>query len=352
MSAIGNDAAPELTLGLEWSEDDAAEELLRGFLPEDGADASKKKPAAEKAKDTEKPEPETDEDDEASAEEPEDEGDDGAAEGDDEEAEKKYADDEGAYVKIKIDDEEHEVPVKELKRLYGQEKALTQKSMAVAEQRKTVEADLQRQTASSAALLARARERFEPYSKLDFHLLAAQLPAEDYTALRQSAQAAYEDVQFLEQHQDGFMKAIGERQKTELREKAIESLKILSGPTEKGGIEGWTEKLYDDIRAHAVAKGAPAEVINQLTDDWAIRLIHDAMLYQRGKVKSDGKSTVTVKKINKSPKRIVKTSRTEASEKGDSTRADNSKAMKKLRESGSPDDAAEALLARWKNSDD
>src|SRR5574337_877989 len=39
-------------------------------------------------------------------------------------------------VKIKVGDKEHEVPVKDLKRLYGQEASLTRKSQEVAAQRK------------------------------------------------------------------------------------------------------------------------------------------------------------------------------------------------------------------------
>lgn len=345
----------KLNFGMEWSEDDAAEELLQKFLDADkGTDADT--PSVEKKKDKKStPEPAAGDDAEEDDESPSDDGDDadegtddGEDDGEESDGDKKYAED-GTYIKFTVDGEQKEISVKDVARLAGQEAALTKKSMEVAEQRKVADADLQRQAASSTALLARARERFEPFSKLDFHLLATQLPPEDYTVLRQSAQAAYEDVAFLEQHQDGFVKAIAERTQTTLREKAVKSLAILSGPTDKGGIDGWTEKLYDEIRAHAVANGAPAEVINQLTDAWAIRLIHEAMLYRRGKVKSDGKSKVVVKKINKTPKRIVKTSN-DAATKGSKT-LDANRAMKRLANSGSTDDAAAALLAGWANQD-
>ncbi len=40
-------------------------------------------------------------------------------------------------------------------------------------------------------------KRYEPYSKVDFNLAAAQLSPEEYTALRNEAMAAYQDVEFL-----------------------------------------------------------------------------------------------------------------------------------------------------------
>jgi hypothetical protein len=345
MTAIGNDAAISDTSDLgELNEHEAGEELLRRFMPDEGKDAaqqpSKKKTDEAKTDDAD-PEP-TDADDASADDQPEANADDEGNEGDEaKKTIKKYAEEADTYMKIKVGDEEHEVPVRDLSRLYGQEAALTKKSMEVSEQRKAAEADLAKQTAASAALLERARERFTPYSKLDFNLLATQLAPEDYTALRQSAQAAWEDVQFLERHVDGFMTAVKEKQTNERVERAKECLKVLSGPADKGGIEGWSQKVYDDIRAFAITEGAPTEVINELVEPWAIKLIHNAMQYARGR----DKAPVITKKVNKTPTKITKTTSSPASEKGS---ADASKrALSKLQESGQTDDAAEALMARW-----
>jgi hypothetical protein len=343
MTAIGNDAATENDTDNDLgplNENEAAEELLRRFMPDEGKDAEKpseKKTPDEEPKRDADPEP-TDDADEAPAEKPEAEGDDAAAEGDGAK---------GAFVKIKVGDEEHEVPVEKLTRLYGQEAALTKKSMEVAEQRKAAEADLAKQTAATAALLERARSRYEPYSKLDFHLLATQLEASDYTALRQSAQAAWEDVQFLEHHVDGFMSAVKEKQNADLVTRAQECLKTLSGPADKGGIEGWSEKVYDEVRAYAITEGAPKDTINQLVEPWAIKMIHSAMLYARGR----DKAQVVTKKVNKTPTKIVKTTSSPTSSERGSADA-SKKAFSKLQESGQTDDAAEALIARWARDKD
>jgi hypothetical protein len=362
-TAIPKDAAkPMLTFGKEWSEDDAAEELLTKWAdPTDAETPSEtpkepKKQAKPQAKDedeaaAEKPEAEDEPEEEAEDNEADEETDD---EGDEE---KKFADEEGTFVKIKVGEEEHEVPVSKLTRLYGQEASLTKKSMEVAELRKTAEADLHKNTTATAALLERARERFKPFATIDFNLLAGQvgreggLTAEEYQGLRASAQAAWEDMAFLEQHLDGFVKAVGEKKTAETRAKAQETLKTLAKDPSEGGIEGWSQKLYDDIRGFAVSYGIPAETVNNAVEPWAIRLMHDAMLYARGR----DKSSVKVVKAAKAPKKIVKTTNSPVAEKSDdvgkqSTKA--KKAMQKLSKSGHPDDAAEALLARWATSDD
>lgn len=352
MSATDNGAPEsfidEMPAGL--SDSSIEDELLKRFMPPD----ADKKPSGEKEKQertapekdddaTEKP----DEDEDTSAEKPEGDEDEEGDE-DDKEGDKKFADEEGTYVKIKVGEEEHEVPVSELKRLYGQEASLTKKSMEVAEQRKVVTSELEKAAAGSAALLDRARARFEPYSKIDFHLAAKELSAEEYTALRNEALAAYEDVQFLEKNVGDVLGQIRQKQETDLVSAARESLKVLSGPAEDGGIEGWNEKLYDEIRAFAVQEGAPADTVNKLVDHWAIRLLHKAMLYDRGAKMMQKKSDVKITKVNKTPKKVVKTSVGSNQSDGTNRSADNrDKALKKLRATGSDDAAVEAILAGW-----
>ncbi len=344
-----------LTMGLEWSEDDAADEILRSMKTD-----APKEPSGEKGETKKSVEPKDEDEEETSAEKPEDEasdedeGDETQGDDEDDEGDKQYAAD-GAYIKIKVGEEEHEVPVAKLSRLWGQEAALTKKSTEVAELRKYAEAETQKTVASTQALLERARMRLEPYKQVDFNLLAAHvgreggISAEDYQSLRQGAQAAYEDVQFLEQNLDGFMQAIAEKAQTDLRTKAKEAIEVLKGPVEKGGIEGWSQKLYDEIRAYAVEQGAPQSVIDTVTDPWAIRMMHNAMLFARGRAKG---SEVKTEKVQKKPKRIVKTTNAPSAERAISGNSAKGKAMKQLQATGSTDDAAEALLAGWRRDSD
>lgn len=332
------------------SEDEAGELLLKRFLPSgEDEDAPEKKPSSKK-KDKAAEQDTSDEDD--------DEKDPAEKLGDDENVDDEEKDDKDeneddaeaeVTIKVKHDGKEVEVPASQLARLYGQEASLTKKSMEVAEQRKTYDTKLQEQVATTAAILDRAKARWEPYSKLDFNLLATQVTPEEYTALRQSAQSAWDDVSFLENNAQAFVKQIADQKAADHKTQAKEAIKTLAGPEDKGGIEGWSEKLYDDIRAHAISQGMPEEFVNGTVDPSHIRMMHNAMLYARGRDKA--KSKVTVTKVNKTPKKIVKTTTNSKVDRSEGKSGDATKAMSKLRKSGSTDDAAEAFLARWANKD-
>src|SRR5512139_509631 len=267
MPPIQSDGAmPDIT---ELTGDDSGvDDFLKSFLP---PDALKKKPSEGQPESNEE-ETKTDENNEA--EEKSDESPDKAeaeesSEEETKEEQRKYADDEGTYVKVKVGEQEHEVPVKDLKRLFGQEASLTQKSQQVAQERQKVETELAQNTAATQALLQRAKARFEPYAKVDFNLAAQQLAPEEYTALRNEAMKAYEDVQFLEQHLGSFMKTINDQQQASLRERATAALKELGGEDPEKSIEGWNEKVYDDIRTYATTKlGVPSDIMNNLVDAW------------------------------------------------------------------------------------
>lgn len=343
MTAIGNDAATEIT-DTPLTETTATDEFLKRLEPPDAEKSSGSEGDTKTAAnaDEESAEPETKETEETSAEKPE--GETETEETAAEEAARTYAE-EGVYVKIKVGDEEHEVPVKDLQRLFGQEKALTQKSMEAAAQRKAADDELTKNTAATAALLERAEARFKPFSEIDFLLAAKELSAEDYTNLRTAATAAYEDVQFLKQNLNGFMQEVQTKQQGELVTQAKEAIKVLSGPTEKGGIEGWSEKLYDEIRGFAVTAGLDKEIVNKLVDPVAISLINDAMLFRRGK------SKVVTTKVNKTPTKVVKTTTSPAVTQATTSKSDKKAAMTKLAKTGSQDDAANAFLAGWKDKD-
>lgn len=338
MSAIEHDA-PETEV--EYDEGDATEAFMKGW----GEDASAKKPSKEAPateEDTDEHEPEADDDeaDEQSSDE------DGEQEGEEEDGEDADKDGDDVVVKIKVGEETKEAKLSELKRLYGQEAALTRKSQMVAEQRKALDTQAQVHAKGLESLLERARKRYEPYSNIDF-LAAAKNPdvsAEELSAVRDAAMAAYADVQYLEQELSSLGDALYAEQNKLLREQAAEAIKVLSDP--ETGIEGWGPKLYGDIRSFAVDQGLDQDIVNKLVDPAAIKLIHKAMLYARGKqkVKSEpGKK--------KAPKKIIKSSASPAEQKPAMKAGRANDAMKRLRVSGSTDDAAEAFLTRWNDKD-
>lgn len=247
--------------------------------------------------------------------------------------------DDDAVVKIKVDGEEIEANVKDLKRLYGQEAALTKKSQAVSTKLKEVEETGAKYVAALGSLMDRAKQRAEPYAQIDWLVASRNLSDEELVALRAEAQKAYDDVNFFQQELDGFMQQAHAYRQHTLVEQAKETVQIL-----KRDIPGWNEKVYDDIRTFAIESGMDRNVVNNLVDPVAIKMLHSAMLYNKGK------QAVTTK-TNKSPKKLVKsTTSAEVTKKVISGKgADDANA--RLRKTGSIDDATEAFLARWSADD-
>jgi hypothetical protein len=249
--------------------------------------------------------------------------------------------------KVTVDGEEREFSLGQLKRLAGQEAALTRKSQEVANTRKALDTQNAALIARSAKALERARAKYEPLSKID--LLAAMkdpnISQEEVVAARNTIQAAYEEVQFLEQDMSALVADVQKQQNDNLMAEAREAIKVLEDPEK--GIEGWSESLYGEIRGFALAEGLPAEVVNVLVNPAAIKLINMARLYAKGKTavqqaKPDKK---------KAPKRIVKGTATAETTKKTVKTAKAQEPMKRLQKSGSVDDLADAFMARWTSND-
>lgn len=244
----------------------------------------------------------------------------------------KAADDDSVAT-IKVDGKDLQVSVKDLKRLYGQEAALTKKSQEVAAQRIVVEESNQRAAAQLDRLHAKAQARWEPYAKLDMMVAAKTLDTEQFTALRAEAQAAYDDYRFITQEVDGFVKETNAQRERTIKETAQRSVKILA---EK--IPGWNQQVYDDVRAYAVSTGMPQKVVDGICDHFSLEMIHKAM-------KFDQQKAVVTKKVVKTPTKVLKTSAQVTTKE---TKADQTiKARKAAQASGTTEDAANLFLARW-----
>lgn len=330
--------------------DDAANLFLSAFEDAPGEPSDKGGDDDETKRKKVSPDTEGNTDDDADAsdaddENPSDEEDESSDnEEDDKGKERKFADDDTTYVKVKVGDTEHEVPVKELKRLWGQEAALTNRSKEVADAKKAAEAEQTKAATTLTKLVERAREAAKPYAEINWALLAKnpEVTAEQITFLQNEAKAALDNVKFLETELDGIVETRAKADQEALLKQASETIKALSDP--ETGIKGWSQKLYSDVREFAVSQGLAAEAVNRIVDEKAIRLMHMAYLYHKGqqvatqRVKKVGKKIV---KATHSPKTNASVSKTEAA-----------KAMDKLRKNGSMDNAAEAFLARMGLSDD
>lgn len=242
--------------------------------------------------------------------------------------------DDDAVVKLKVDDEDLEVSVKDLKRLYGQEAALTKKSQALANQRREVEAANAKAAAQLDRLYQKAAQRWEPYSKIDMLVASKQLDAEQFAALRAEAQAAYDDFRFITQEVDEFVKNANEQRQQLLKAQSAEAVKVLNEKIPGG----WNQKVYDEVRAYAEAEGMPKQMVDSIVDPSALLILHKAMQFDKAK-------SVVTKKVNKTPQKVLKTTKTVSTK--DNSVDKTAKAVKRLRQTGSTDDAADLFLARW-----
>jgi hypothetical protein len=353
---IGNDVQDEALDSDGYASDsDAVDALLKRWMPDGDTD----RPSGKKTKETtEDAEDETDgdevEDDTSEEEDDEEqgsetdpdaeqaddetEGDEEEEEGDDE-AETHVASDDHV-VEVAVDGETKRVSVKDLKRLFGQEAALTRKSQEVSTARKKAEDDGARASAALQKMVAKAEERWKPFSEIDFLVASKNMDAEEFAQLRAAAQDAWNDFSFYRQEMDGYVVELRNKAQEETGNRAREAVKVLSDP--KTGIPGWNQKLYDDIRAFAVSEGLPQQIVDAIVEPGAIKLFHMAMQFSKGQ-------KVTVKKVAKAAKNVVKTGKGAATTPREEKRT---KALDRLRRTGDGDDAAAAFMARWGVSDE
>lgn len=316
----------------KWSDEDPEEQASEAPEEDDQPEESQEETEGEAEEAIEVEE-------ESEADRQEDSDEEAEAEDEEEESEKpKKALDDEAIVKVKVGDEELDVSVKDLKRLYGQEAALTRKSQEVAAKRKEFEAANLRAQTVLEKQYEKALERWKPYAEIDMLVASKQLDADTFAALRKEAQAAYEDFRFISEEADAFVKQAQAQQQAQLQEAAKESVKVL-----REAIPNWSPQLYDSIREYAVSMGLPAEAVNNIVDPVAIQLLHKARLYDNAK-------KITTKKKVIQPKKVLKQSVSSDPKtmKGDVT----VKAKKQLQTSGTVDDAANLFMSRWENSDD
>jgi hypothetical protein len=240
-----------------------------------------------------------------------------------------------AKVKLVVDGKEVTASVKDLKRLYGQEAALTRKSQEVAERRKVLDAVNTKHEEALKVLVERAKERFKPYANADMILLGKQLTEEEFKAVREDAQKSYEDYKFLTQELEAVTQASRARADADYQERAKTCLEALEHP--ETGIKGFNEQVYGELEKFAESQGLSPALFRAITDPSLLKLIHAASRYDRAKKITAEKKAKPVKKVMKSRQptdasgRFVK----------------DNKALDKLKSTGSRDDAAEAFMAKW-----
>src|ERR1044072_2443534 len=212
MSTIGNDVQTGSTDDGALSVDDAAKAFLKRWedqdkpaskdvkeTADDAADETDEAPAETESEDTDSEVEASDEDPEA-AEDTEDQD----ADEEDKKSAKSASDE--MEVVLSVDGKEHRVSVKDLKRLYGQEAALTRKSQAVAAKQKEYEESTTKVAHALSVLTDKAMQKWKPYAEIDWAVAQSQLSPADFATLRMQAKNAFDEAKFLTEELDSTMK--------------------------------------------------------------------------------------------------------------------------------------------------
>lgn len=312
-----------------YTENDAADALMKGWGIEDEEEETPAEPDTTDLEADEDSPPDEDQGDETDDEPSEEDGEDDAEEGT---TESRAASDNDT-VTLKVDGQDVSVKVSDLKRLYGQEASLTRKSQEVATQRKSAEQQQQRHATALDALVKKAETRWDKYKHIDFNLAAQQLDTDSYTALKAEAEEAYNDFTFVGQELDTFIEGARQNQHASMVEQAKASVEVL-----QESIPDWNEQTYGKIRTYAIDSGLEVETVNQIIHPSAVQMIYKAMMY-------DAAKKVATTKKGQVPSKVLKTTKPTTSSSIKDARS--GKAEQRLARTGSLDDAASAMMARW-----
>ncbi len=237
-------------------------------------------------------------------------------------------------IEVLVNGKAEQASLGQLKRLFGQEKALTQKSQEVANQRKEAETNIGKTNVVMQKLIEKAEARWKPYSEVDMLLASKTMDDADFGQLRKEAQDAADDLKFLQEEADNYFGELQHQQQLALQKQAQEAVKVL-----EQDIPEWNNQLYDDIRSYAVSQGLPEEQVNTYVDPVVIKLLNKARLF-------DAAKQVTTTKKKRVAKKVLKTSKAPNMDANAKARKQKA-AQAKLRNSNDIDDITQAILARW-----
>jgi hypothetical protein len=253
--------------------------------------------------------------------------------------------------RTKIDGEEGEVSLAELRKSYQLEKSLTQRAQKLSESEKELAA-LRQQTEQD---YTQRVEYINAMSQVMQQRMAKQYAGIDWAQLREddpgefaAKQAEYQRDQQELQAEVGNMIAEQQRLHQQRQYEYQQQLRMTVQEQAKqvpNLIPDWSDESVADRERKEIMDflkteiGYPDEALGQVYDAKALRIARDAMLYN----KHVRGANVAKKKVRTAPK-LVKPGKAKEKQEANSQR--KAELRKRLRRSGSVDDAAAYLLER------
>ena len=258
----------------------------------------------------------------------------------DEEEETEIVAEEDLKYTIKVDGEEFEVGIDELKNGYQRQADYTRKSQALAEQRKETEAiqserqrlEQERQMYANGLQMLQEQQtaKLKPFESVDWEALKAEDPYQ-YMIKKDEYRDAQERVTNIQQQQQLVQQEQNQQaQKARAHFVQQEYSKLVEALPE------WNDKdstIKKDVQEYAKSVGFLPEEINQLADHRSVLIIKKAMEYDK-----------LTKKVAPKKKAVKKVPKVQKSGRGNSKEDAAVEAIKKkrarLQKSGKQDDAA------------
>ena len=231
---------------------------------------------------------------------------------------------------VEIDGED--VDIQELKQGHLRQQDYTRKTQQVAEDRKAAEQQRQEYESQLNALSVASGTNLSRYthmSETDWQQMALQKP-EEFKRHRADYDKAIGYQQFLNNLTAEHNAKNEQQLKAERDAKAADALQTL-----KATIPNWSNDLYEEIGKYAKTQGVDADEFADIIDHRLITVLHKAQQFDKAK-------KVTKKKIASSPKKTLTGGKATTKPANQKTK----KAMKRLSQSGSMDDALDALMNR------
>jgi hypothetical protein len=242
---------------------------------------------------------------------------------------------------VKVDGEEQEVTLDELRNGYQRQADYTRKSQALAEQRKAYEANLQaiqseREQYSQALEMMAAQQKNElaQYENIDWKTLKEDDPME-YMEKRLEFQEARDKIVRVQQEQQRVAAEQQQRVQQQLSEimqteftKLKEALPAYADPS---------SNLKNELRDYGLSLGFSQQDLDSISDHRVVLVLHKAMLQDRA-----AQGTVRKAKASKPVPKVVKSGTPES--KAQRSKKASQQRRERLAKTGSTRDATSVFL--------
>ncbi|MCE2576875.1 hypothetical protein [Komagataeibacter sp. FNDCR2] len=237
--------------------------------------------------------------------------------------------------KVKVGDTE--MTMGDLRAIAGRSNALDQRAAALQQDAVKLQQVAQRHVDGLKSMAQAAEARWNQFATADVASIKANSTPEEWAQFGAMADQAFKDMQKAKEALNFEAPQLTQQQHQAKLAAAQACAKALTDPAT--GIPGFNQQRHADLIKWGTSMGLDQSALNDLTDPAQFRILDMAMRYSQG---AKAAQQATPKPATASAKPAMRTQAT--SQSGKSTKTD---AMKRLRNTGDLDDAADALMSRW-----